>query len=78
MHDGTMAYAANTVGMMVDESPKVAGAPTNKTLASLLAEKRMRMLSELRDIEQALEALEHQPAFEPTMNRVMKILQRSY
>lgn len=54
------------------------GAPSKHSLAQLLSEKRAKMLSELRDIEQALEALEHTPDFEPTFQRVLKILQRSY
>jgi chaperonin cofactor prefoldin len=54
------------------------GAPSKHNLAQMLSEKRSKMLSELRDIEQALEALEHTPDFEPTFQRVLKILQRSY
>jgi hypothetical protein len=53
-------------------------APSKQTLTQMLADKRMKLLSELRDIEQALEALEHTPNFEPTMERVLKILNRSY
>lgn len=53
-------------------------APSKHTPAQILSEKRSKLLSELRDIEQALEALEHTLDFEPTFQRVLKILQRSY
>lgn len=59
-------------------APQPGGAPTKQTLARMLADKRLQMLGELRDIEQALEALERVPEFEPTLQRVMKYLQRSY
>jgi hypothetical protein len=79
MSDSTLGYAQSSPSPMTfEEAAKPGGAPTNATLAAMLAQKRMTMLSELRDIEQALEALEKQPEFEPTMNRVMKILQRRY
>lgn len=61
-----------------EEATVAGGAPSKQNLAQILADKRMRLLSELRDIEQALEALEHTPNFEPTMERVLKILNRSY
>jgi hypothetical protein len=66
-----------------EEAQKLAGAattgtaPSKQTLTQLLADRRMKLLSELRDIEQALEAMEHTPNFEPTMERVLKILNRS-
>jgi uncharacterized protein HemY len=73
----------NYTGQSTDSVETVApglagGAPSKQTLAQILADKRMKLLSELRDIEQALEALEHAPNFEPTMQRVLKILNRSY
>lgn len=67
----------NTVGMGMD-TEKMGSAPSKQSLVHLLAEKRGKLLLELRDIEQALEALEHTPDFEPTFQRVLKILQRSY
>ena len=62
----------------MDAGEKLGGAPSKQSLVHMLTQKRMTMLSELRDIEQALEALEHTPDFEPTFQRVLKILQRSY
>lgn len=64
--------------MAWETTEKIGGAPSKASLAQILQDKRMKMLSELRDIEQALEALEHTPDFEPTFQRVLKILQRSY
>lgn len=67
-----------TSGFGQDQEASKGMAPSKQTLAQILADKRMKLLSELRDIEQALEALEHTPSFEPTMERVLKILNRSY
>jgi hypothetical protein len=72
-------YETQTVGLGIGHTGNPpGGAPSKQTLAQMLADKRMKLLSELRDIEQALEALEHTPNFEPTMQRVLKILNRSY
>lgn len=70
--------ARTSTPMSVDEIGQPGGAPTKQTLAGILAEKRMRMLAELRDIEQALEALERTPEIETTLQHVMRFLQRSY
>lgn len=72
------AQASSMMGAFGLDQEKPGGSPTKQTLALMLAEKRGKLLLELRDIEQALEALEHTPDFEPTFQRVLKILQRSY
>jgi len=66
------------MGMLGMNQEKPGGSPNRQSLAMMLSDKRVKMLAELRDIEQALEALEHTPDFEPTFQRVLKILQRSY
>lgn len=73
----SVTSAPSTLGYE-EQLKEAAGGVTNQNLVQLLQQKRLVMLAELRDIEVALEALEQQPAFEPTMNRVMKILQRRY
>ena len=70
--------APSTMGMLGMNQEKPGGSPNRQSLAMMLSDKRVKMLAELRDIEQALEALEHTPDFEPTFQRVLKILQRSY
>ena len=63
----------------VEEAKLAAGmAPTKATLIDILTEKRKQLLAELRDIEQAVEALEGQPNFEPMFNKLSALLQRRY
>jgi hypothetical protein len=62
-----MGYADEAVGKM---------APSKDSLVDILRQKRMLMLEELRNIEQALEALESNPTFDQVFMRVNKILRR--
>lgn len=60
------------------DEAKPGGAPSKATLIDILTEKRKQLLAELRDIEQAVEALEGQPNFEPMFNKLSALLQRRY
>jgi hypothetical protein len=61
-------------GLPMEES----GGSTRQSLTDALKTRRTEMLVELRDVEQALEALEADPQFEGVFSRVNKILNRKY